>query len=119
MNIFRFTQNNTGGVFDFTDKLTHWVYIEADSPQEANSALKNLGGYFDGVSSDRDCSCCGDRWYSVDDHNKDEYPDKIQLESETQALVDTYGHWAPKGQAEAYIYYKDGNKVSLFTDKVQ
>ena len=63
MPFYHFSQNNSGGAFDLTDKLTHHVIVEAESAERANDKLESLGGYFDGCESDRDCPCCGDRWY--------------------------------------------------------
>lgn len=63
MPFYHFHQNNSGGDFDLTDKLTHHVIVEAESAERANNKLESLGGYFDGCADGRDCDCCGDRWY--------------------------------------------------------
>ena len=64
---YTFRQNNSGGVF----AGPVYVCVEADTLEEANSRGEDSGFiYFDGVTDDRDCSCCGDRWtraYFVDD----------------------------------------------------
>ena len=57
-----FKQNNTGGFFIIDDKVCHNIYIEAVSFREAVEKAEELGCYWDGVSSGRDCPCCGDRW---------------------------------------------------------
>lgn len=67
MNFYEYRQNNSGGTFDMD--LGEKVYIQANSPEEANSIAENNGIYFDGVYYDRDCSCCGDRWYEADNHD--------------------------------------------------
>lgn len=61
---YHFSQNNSGGSFDFdkNDGITHHVVIEAVSAESANKKLQDIGGYFDGCDTGRDCSCCGDRW---------------------------------------------------------
>ncbi len=59
---FHFSQNNTGGRFSNSDDLAENVVIAARSAKEANERAQALGVYFDGVSKDYDCSCCGDRW---------------------------------------------------------
>ena len=62
-----FGQNNTGGFFITDDKVCHRVYIEAVSFRKAVEKAEELGCYCDGVSSGRDCSCCGDRWSKWND----------------------------------------------------
>lgn len=59
---FEFTQNNSGGNFDFNESLgiTHYVIIEANDFRKANDKAENIGLYFDGSL---DCPCCGNRWY--------------------------------------------------------
>ncbi len=54
-----FGQNNPGGFFDGAQVLI----VEAASSQEAQELALKEGVYFDGVSSGRDCECCGDRWF--------------------------------------------------------
>jgi hypothetical protein len=73
---FRFHQNNSGGSHDIDHKkgIGPNVWVEADTPEEANEYAKSIGVYFDGVEKELDCECCGDRWYPVQDHDKiDEY----------------------------------------------
>lgn len=62
---FHFSQNNSGGHFDFveSDGITHHVVIEAPNAEAANIEAIHKGLYFDGCDAGRDCSCCGDRWY--------------------------------------------------------
>lgn len=59
-----FTQNNSGGSFDFNeqDGITHHVVIEADDATEANYRAGRIGIYFNGCETGSDCPCCGDRW---------------------------------------------------------
>jgi hypothetical protein len=63
---FHFSQNNSGGsfVYDYERGLTHQVVIEADNAKQANLQAELIGIYFDGCAKDRDCNCCGDRWYA-------------------------------------------------------
>ena len=67
MNFYEYRQNNSGGSFDMD--LGILVYIQANNSEEANDIALNNGIYFNGVSTDRDCSCCGDRWYEADSHD--------------------------------------------------
>jgi hypothetical protein len=66
--LYEFRQNNSGGAFVINSTLDTNLWIEADSPKEANKAAQSIGVYFDGCEIGVDCSCCGDRWHRVDDH---------------------------------------------------
>lgn len=65
MPFFHFSQNNSGGSFDFSESfgITHHVVIEAKDADDANVIAIEKGLYFDGCDSGQDCHCCGDRWY--------------------------------------------------------
>lgn len=67
MKYYYYDQNNSGGHFHLTDSLVgaHLVAIQAASAEEADYKAECLGIYFNGVADDRDCSCCGDRWYKT------------------------------------------------------
>ena len=56
---YTYSQNNSGG--NFTGPATY-VIVEAKNAKFANVIAEENGIYFDGCSSGRDCSCCGDRW---------------------------------------------------------
>lgn len=59
---FHYRQNNSGGYWDGPVN----VLIEARDGDDANRiAVQHPDSpvYFDGCSSGRDCSCCGDRWF--------------------------------------------------------
>ncbi len=73
MPYFEFSQNNSGG--SFTGPAIR-VFVEADTPNEANAIAEANGLYFDGVADGYDCECCGDRWYAASDWNaSDEVPE--------------------------------------------
>ena len=56
---FQFSQNNSGGAYIGPTE----VWVEADDSTEANERAEREGTvYFDGVDSEQDCECCGDRW---------------------------------------------------------
>lgn len=61
---FHYSQNNSGGGFDFDEAIgiTHHVIIEAKDAWLADQRAQFMGLYFDGCDSGMDCSCCGDRW---------------------------------------------------------
>jgi hypothetical protein len=63
---FTFNQNNSGGHFTRNANVDHYVIIEATHWTDASQRAQNLGIYFDGVSKDLDCECCGDRWNDSD-----------------------------------------------------
>lgn len=105
---YHYRQNNSGGVFVINDRLTVNVIIEATDAAEADSKLEDMGGYFQGCSMGRDCSCCGDRWHSQDGFGKEvskrpmiygDFPSKY-VEKEKYL-------WAPKGK-NVVIYYANG-----------
>ncbi len=61
---YPFIQNNSGGHFCINEKVSELVVIEALSADSANIiAEKEIGIYFDGVKKEKDCPCCGSRWY--------------------------------------------------------
>lgn len=59
-NFWLYSQLNTGGYFD--DNLPRRLWIQAETPGEANLRALAIGIYFDGVETGDDCECCGDRW---------------------------------------------------------
>ena len=71
---FTFEQNNSGGDFIVDSDLSHYVIVEANSPEEANKAAYDIGLYFRGIDNGIDCPCCGDRWFEKwsDDKGTDE-----------------------------------------------
>jgi hypothetical protein len=142
---YEYNQNNSGGSFDVDKEVCHRVYIEADNKDDACFIAQSKGIYFDGVSSGRDCGCCGDRWYPQDepvDLNHGSY-----AENEARALADKYGAKCVKAtrkyasythdviypNIEAYaqyladehgwtapdarIFYKDGTVKEIFKEK--
>jgi hypothetical protein len=65
MKFYNFHQSNPGGYTD--EKMPAELYIQATSPEVANSIAETLGVYFDGQQSGVDCECCNDRWYRADE----------------------------------------------------
>ena len=78
---YRFTQNNSGGFFVGPQALI----IEASSTEEAEARAIEAGVYFDGVAAERDCECCGDRWF----RDPDAFDSR---EAAIAAVVDTQQH---------------------------
>lgn len=81
MKKYIYTQNNSGGVFDYPEwtgpegrggvfsffgeqKKPVDVWVMAESSIEADALAQEYAGvYFDGCQKGFDCECCGDRWY--------------------------------------------------------
>jgi len=69
--VHRYHQMNSGGFYTPMPQIMPEdgfviggdIFIHADSDSEADEIAESVGIYFDGVSTGRDCSCCGDRWY--------------------------------------------------------
>lgn len=97
---YRFIQNNSGGFFIVDENLCATIYIEADNIAEAIKKAEEVGCYWDGVSKDLDCSCCGDRWYpDADVITADVMTNAMQYSS-------AIGHWTTP---DVRIFYKNGN----------
>ena len=112
---FNFRQNNSGGSFDFDKErgISVNVIIEAPNPDVANIRAEFKGLYFDGCSKGIDCSCCGDRWYSVYSDDGTEQPTVYEI-----PVVDIKnGHdhdnneihkWMKKDSPDVFVHYEDG-----------
>ena len=73
---YEFIQNNSGGSFVNSEKdgICEYVIIEALNANDANNRAEDIGLYFDGCDNGRDCPCCGDRWYKVDESDGEDKP---------------------------------------------
>lgn len=85
---YLFRQNNSGGSFRTDDKLAINVFIEAHNAEEANLLANDIGIYFDGCDTGNDCSCCGDRWYPVEEDEK--HQDKPMIWSDDGTSTGVY-----------------------------
>lgn len=112
---YEWNQNNSGGSFDVDGEITHTIYIEADSYDEAEKKALDLGVYYDGCGRGLDCYCCGDRWYEGDEVELPHYSGKETVEEVAQYVSDKYGRCKP----DARIFYKDGNVKEIFSKKVK
>lgn len=103
-------QNNSGGYFVENEEngICSYIIIEAETADEAENKLRELGEKVDGFWNY--CSCCGERWY-VDfdeDEGKEEpcyYEDPVT--SVVESFFTTY----------VYVHYYDGTfkKIDLVT----
>lgn len=64
---FYFRQSNPGGSYRINEQVSRFVFIEAESAEEANERAIEAGIYFNGVSTGDDCECCSDRWREASD----------------------------------------------------
>ncbi len=99
MPFWTYSQNNSGGTFQ---RPALYVVVEANDVEEANYRAEELGLYWDGVLAERDCECCGDRWYPQSGAGDTAPPDKIQLDLNKHTL----------------IYYLDGREKTYGTFSV-
>lgn len=115
---YAWNQNNSGGEFHVNDNVAHRLFIEAYSEEEADRKAQDLGVYYNGVDDGFDCDCCGDRWYSPE---KLEFPINWggpvfnNIHEYAGYMADNYGWTEPDG----YLYYYDGMKAAVHSDKVK
>lgn len=69
---YLYNQNNSGG--RFLHNMPHYLLVEANSANEADSIAEANGVYFNGVANGIDCACCGDRWDTADPLDAKEIP---------------------------------------------
>jgi hypothetical protein len=110
---FTYDQNNSGGDFTFDAKkgISCDVIIEAANATDANLRAEEIGLYFDGVSDDMDCGCCGDRWYRA--YEGTEKPEKYGEEVVASSVFEGKGlsiKWIKNGP-NGYIHYLDGRII--------
>lgn len=113
---YLYTQNNSGGSFIEDGRVSHYVWIEADSEEAADSKAESIGIYFNGVEDDRDCACCGDRWYGCRDSGTDQ-PMLYGKPISESPWIDTdiwLRKWIAVGRPEGYIYFASGNVAGVF-----
>ena len=99
---YHFSQNNSGGCFHNDDLVCIHMIIEARHAAEANDRAEGLGIYFDGVENDRDCDCCGDRWYQAWGQGDDE---PLIYGAHPAAYA---AHFAEPGEVFCRVFYLDG-----------
>lgn len=109
MPFFTFSQNNSGGGFDYDENagISHFVIVEAGSAKDAIEKAGGIGLYFGGVDDGKDCGCCGDRWSDwIDDEDGTVEPAIYESPAENY-LQQPFSHkWM--GGYEAFIHYADG-----------
>ena len=100
---YTYSQNNSGGWFEYNKNVCEYVIIEAKSAEHANNIAKSIGIYFDGCSQGIDCSCCGDRWHEQDDDENGKDEPMIYGELVHEMTKNTFRN-------KCIIHYLDGRK---------
>lgn len=110
MPYFEFNQNNSGGSFG---PPAINVIIEATDAEQANEIAENEGIYFDGCANDRDCPCCGDRWYPKNPaYDKgDAVPSHYSTDLvEVLGKGPKYAAWGDEDTPEFLVIHADGTR---------
>ena len=68
MKWFCYRQANSGGYFI---EPAIYVAVQAENHDQANEIALKHGVYFDGTLTGRDCQCCGNRWYRMDEGSEE------------------------------------------------
>lgn len=111
---YSFYQYNPGGYFDST--MPKVLIVEADSADEANGIAVENGVYFDGRASGVDCSCCGDRWYRVNESDGYNEPSEYGVPIVRIAFDknnDNYDRGAARCSAQYNVIFKRGHPWSF------
>ena len=107
MKYFHYSQNNSGGSFDFSelDGITHHVVIQANDAEEADLLAVKKGLYFDGCEAGQDCECCGDRWCSMSFLERKGNPEPMVYDEPVTAFIGPA--WMEAGK-EIAVHHADG-----------
>lgn len=110
--LYEFRQNNSGGDFTFDEKagISHFVYVEATSADEANRKAEQIGLYFDGEG---DCPCCGDRWCEASEYDAEENPALTRSDYAAQYGGIMRPYWWMGDDPEGFVHYADGRIVAV------
>lgn len=111
MKWYHYDQNNSGGSFQ---KPAVHVFIEAESKADADDQAVTVGVYFDGCSDGRDCSCCGDRWYSSEYDEGDDAPKVYGAPAESYIST-----WESPGVPSVLLCASDGTKTIVRDGKAR
>ena len=88
---FTYTQMLVGKRYKINDKIAHYVLIQANNFSDANNIAERIGIYFEGSDDNRDCRCCGDRWFR-NFESGDSVPkingDTVDINNNTVTLTD-------------------------------
>ena len=115
---YHFSQNNSGGRFrvDHGRGLSHHVVVEGTDVRDITRRAEDIGLYWDGCRDDRDCSCCGDRWYRPASYSTLDDTPSIYGEDVTAGVYVSDTKWIDDGP-EGYVHYMDGRVVPVILQK--
>ncbi len=65
--VYSFHQNNSGGYY--CQPAKHIIVKDARDSEHAFEIAIAAGMYLGGVAAGSDCSCCGDRWYGMENEH--------------------------------------------------
>lgn len=104
MKFYTFTQNNSGGHFDFDKKngVSEYIIIEAPSAVDANKKFDLILSSYTETPS---CPCCGERWH--DQFEDEEGTNSPEIYGKHPEYVE--GYRSPKGKTSC-VHLIDGTK---------
>lgn len=107
---YEFNQNNSGGHFDRSRNVDHYVIVEAVDVTQAIDRANGIGIYFNGCAKGIDCGCCGDRWH--------EPMDSSDVPSHYDSPLTLANSSTTKNPREhtVVIHYLDGRVIYTTTD---
>lgn len=108
MKFWTYYQNNSGGCNVVNDRVAKFVFIEAESAEDADNRAEEIGIYFNGCETGRDCDCCGDRWDRAYE----------QTATAADALRSVYD-WCLDQDPAAHVYTADGAKQSFTSEQIK
>ena len=110
MGFYHFSQNNSGGSFesDKSSGITHHVIVEGRDWKDVKHRAEDIGLYWNGCDSGRDCSCCGDRWSDYGDN--DDLTDEPMIYGDPVTVPLKYPWFKSLGDVpgETAVHYLDG-----------
>lgn len=115
MSFFTFSQNNSGGKFDYNKKygISAYVIVEAESGDEASDFASDLFDRY--PNRGYDCHCCGDRWSTWCPEGNEVpsiYNTPVYYSDGTEANNPDF-KWMNR-QYEGFIHYKNGDIVGFW-----
>jgi hypothetical protein len=104
---YSFRQNNSGGSFK-GPAITVWV--EADSPEEANNIFTTLDDCYFDPEYKQDCECCLTRWHeTLDFEGKSHYEMLRYIDNENNNSWKDVGDLIGRNKIPQHmIRHKDG-----------
>ena len=105
---FTYRQNNSYGRYEFNDKLSAYVIVEAKNAEEANKRAEELG-----IEFNEGCSTCGDRWSRADHHDSEKIP-MIYDEDVSEGSYQGHAYAKHSLPVAGYIHYYDRKEIVIW-----